>query len=51
MSVCDDCGINSGCDENCPALLDGDCTVPLEALEVCDIDEEEKAKILELYTV
>lgn len=48
-SVCHNYGIVNGCDEGCPALLDGDCEQPEEALEVCDISEEDKIEILSKY--
>lgn len=48
-SVCHNYGIMSGCDEGCPALLSGDCEQPKEALEVCDVTEDERIEILELY--
>ena len=49
-SVCHNYGSVSGCDEGCPALLDGDCKNPKEALEECDLNEGEKDNILKLYS-
>ena len=49
-SVCHNYGIMSGCDEGCPALLSGDCEVPKDAIECCDVDDNERKQILELYT-
>lgn len=48
-SVCHNYGIMSGCDEGCPALLDGDCEVPNDAIEACDVTEDEREQILKLY--
>jgi hypothetical protein len=48
-SVCHNYGIMSGCDEGCPALLAGDCEQPLDAIEVCDITDEESAEIMSKY--
>jgi hypothetical protein len=48
--VCHNYGIMSGCDEGCPALLSGDCRNWEDALECCDIAEEERARIIKLYT-
>jgi hypothetical protein len=48
--VCHNYGIMSGCDEGCPALLDGDCRQPHDAIECCDVTEEERKEILSLYT-
>jgi hypothetical protein len=49
-SVCHNYGIVSGCDEGCPALLAGDCEVPNDAIECCDVDEDERKQILNLYS-
>lgn len=48
-SVCHNYGSISGCDEGCPDLLDGKCENPEEALEVCEIGNDEKDGIRELY--
>lgn len=48
-SVCHNYGIMNGCDEGCPALLAGDCEVPKDAIEFCDVDGDERKQILELY--
>lgn len=48
-SVCHNYGVVSGCDEFCPALLNGDCEVPIEALKVCNIDDDDRYEILKLY--
>lgn len=48
--ICHNYGIMSGCDEGCPALLDGDCEEYKEALKKCDISDEERKKIIKLYT-
>jgi len=48
-SVCHNYGIMSGCDEGCPALLSGDCENPKDAIECCDISDEEKEQITKLY--
>jgi len=47
--VCHNYGIMSGCDEGCPALLSGDCEVPHDAIEQCDVTDEERVEILSLY--
>ena len=48
-SVCHNYGILNGCDEGCPALLNGECEVPFEAIENCDVTDEERDEILKLY--
>lgn len=48
-SDCHDYGSISGCDEGCPALHAGDCPEVVLALEVCDMDPEEKREITQLY--
>lgn len=48
--VCHNYGIVSGCDEGCPALLAGDCEVPTDAIEHCDVTDGEREEILKLYT-
>lgn len=48
-SICHNYGIMGGCDEGCPALLSGDCEVPLDAIECCDVDEGGRKEILSLY--
>ena len=48
--VCHNYGIMSGCDEGCPALLSGDCEVPDDAIESCDVTEDERKEILALYS-
>lgn len=48
--VCHNYGIMSGCDEECPALLDGECRNIGDAIECCDVSPEEKLKILALYS-
>ena len=48
-SVCHNYGIMSGCDEGCPALLSGDCEIPHESIEYCDVTDEERKEILSLY--
>ena len=47
--VCHNYGIMSGCDEGCPQLLSGGCEVPKEAIECCDLTDDEKAEVLSLY--
>ena len=47
--ACHNYGIFGGCDERCPALLSGDCRCPAEAIEVCDVSEDERNEIMELY--
>jgi hypothetical protein len=47
--VCHNYGIMGGCDEGCPALLDGDCGQPNDAIEHCDVDEFEREQILSMY--
>lgn len=47
--VCHNYGIMSGCDEGCPALLDGDCKNIGDAIECCDVTDEERTEILKLY--
>ncbi len=47
--VCHNYGIMSGCDEGCPALLSGDCRNPQDAVECCDVTDEERAEILAMY--
>ena len=47
--VCHNYGIVDGCDEGCPALLSGDCKQPHDALDVCDITDDERDEILAQY--
>ena len=47
---CFNYGSVGGCDEGCPALLDGRCEIPNEAIKVCDISENEREEILKLYS-
>ncbi len=47
--VCHNYGIMGGCDEGCPALLAGDCEVPHDAIECCDVTDDDRAEILALY--
>ncbi len=49
-SVCHNYGVMSGCDEGCPALLAGDCEVPHDAIECCDVDEYGRIEIMSLYS-
>jgi hypothetical protein len=48
-SVCHNYGIMSGCDEGCPALLAGDCSEPADAIELCEVTDEERAEIMAMY--
>ena len=48
-SVCHNYGIISGCDDGCPALLDGDCPNPMDAIKCCDVTKAERTKILSRY--
>lgn len=34
MTVCEEYGMTAGCDENCPALLDGKCPIQDEIIEI-----------------
>jgi len=47
--VCHNYGIMSGCDEGCPALLSGDCGVPNDAIECCDVTDDERKEIMSKY--
>ena len=47
--VCYNYGIQSGCDEGCPALLAGDCKQPEDAIKNCDVTEDEKDWLLAKY--
>ena len=47
--VCHNYGTMSGCDEGCPALLNGECRNPYDAIECCDVTDEEREEILNLY--
>ena len=47
--ICHNYGIMSGCDEGCPALLAGDCEQHKEALEFCDVTDDEREQIISLY--
>jgi hypothetical protein len=54
--ICHNYGIMSGCDEECPALLDGNCENIKDAIESCDITNnkqqttnKERKEILSLY--
>ena len=49
--VCHNYGIVSGCDEGCPALLAGDCLNVEDAIECCDLTEDERVEILALYNI
>ena len=49
--VCHNYGIMSGCDEGCPALLNGDCRCPADAIECCDLDDEDRLELLKLYHI
>ena len=53
LTSCSDYGIISGCDECCPALLDGNCPVPAEVLEhfMHHLDMEELNELKELYNL
>jgi len=48
-SACHRYGSLSGCDERCPALHRGDCPEVIEALEYCNMTEEEKVEIMKRY--
>lgn len=48
-SICHNYGSVSGCDERCPALLDGKCECPHDAIKSCDITDEERSNILWMY--
>lgn len=47
--VCHNYGIMSGCDEGCPALLDGECKNIDDAIECCNFTGEERKEVLSLY--
>ena len=47
--TCHNYGIMDGCDEGCPALLNGDCEFPQDAIKCCEFTEEEKAEVLSKY--
>jgi len=47
--VCHNYGSLSGCDEGCPALLDGECRNIADAIECCDVTDEERKEILVMY--
>ena len=47
--VCHNYGIMSGCDEGCPALLSGNCRNIHDAIECCDVTDEERQETMELY--
>lgn len=46
---CFDYGIISGCDEHCPALLDGECKEPKVCIDGLKITKEEKSELYKLY--
>lgn len=48
--VCHNYGIMGGCDEGCPALLSGDCEQPHDAIECCDVTDDERKEILDQYS-
>jgi len=49
MDECHNYGIMAGCDERCPALLKGECQNIIDAIECCDLRDEEREEILKLY--
>lgn len=50
-SACHNYGQTHGCDINCPALLDGECAIPIEVIEQIELTEEEELDIKELYGI
>lgn len=46
---CFNYGSVGGCDEGCPALLGGRCEVPFDAIESCDVTDDERSEILNFY--
>jgi len=57
MCVCETYGMSNGCDERCPALLEGDCDIVDEVIDHLKygvrlgyIDENKYKKIIKLYT-
>ena len=49
MAGCNDYGIVSGCDLNCPFLWDGECEAIEDVLDCCDMDESQEKDLREIY--
>ncbi len=49
LSDCFAYGMVSGCDEHCPALLNGECKEHIEVIKSLNIPEEEKVELNNLY--